>query len=48
MTARVAHLLSDEGTEERLGIERAIRAFAMPDANRVIYQDLKKLADKKK
>ena len=48
MTARVAHLLSNEGTEERLGIERAIRAFAMPDANRVIYQDLKKLADKKK
>jgi hypothetical protein len=43
----VAHLLSDEGFEKRRAMETAIRAFAVPDANKKIYLDLIRLVKNK-
>jgi len=48
LTARAAYLLSPEGEAERRRMEEAIRAFAVPDANRRIYFDLVELVKKKK
>ncbi len=40
LTEKVAHLLSPEGAAERAAMEKAIRAFAVPDANERIFDDL--------
>lgn len=48
LTARVSQLLSDAGAEERAAMERAIHAFAVPDANKRIYLDLVDLVKNKK
>ncbi len=48
LTARVSHLLSDEGEAERTAMSSAIRAFAVADANKRIYLDLLDLVKKKK
>lgn len=45
MTERVAHLLSEDGAAERAAMEEKIRAFAVPDANKRIYQDLVSLVN---
>jgi UDP-N-acetylglucosamine--N-acetylmuramyl-(pentapeptide) pyrophosphoryl-undecaprenol N-acetylglucosamine transferase len=47
LTETVAHLLSDEGFEKRRAMETAIRAFAVPDANKKIYLDLIRLVKNK-
>ncbi len=48
MTERVSRLLSPEGDEERRRLSENIRAFAVPDANKRIYQDLLSLVKTKK
>lgn len=40
-------LLSEEGDEERAKMEKRISGFAVPDANRRIYEDILKLVNKK-
>jgi len=47
LTACAAELLSESGADRRKSMEEAIRAFAVPDANRRIWQDLQKLIQKK-
>ncbi len=47
LTEKTAYLLSDAGASARHDMERAIRAFAVPDANDRIYRDLMELAAKK-
>ena len=44
----VSGLLSDDGEAERLQMCERIREFAVPDANRLIYNDIKKLVSEKK
>ena len=44
----VKGLLSDDGREERALMSERIREFAIPDANRLIYNDVKKLISEKK
>ena len=44
----VKDLLSDDGREERALMSERIREFAVPDANRLIYNDVKKLISEKK
>ena len=44
----VKGLLSDDGREERALMSERIREFAVPDANRLIYNDVKKLISEKK
>lgn len=48
LTECAAHLLSEEGRQQRSSMEEAIRAFAVPDANRRIWQDLQKLVQEKR
>ena len=48
LTECAAHLLSEEGRQQRASMEEAIRAFAVPDANRRIWQDLQKLVQEKR
>lgn len=43
---RLSYLLSEEGDAERYGMETAITSFAVPDANRRIYEDILKLTAK--
>ncbi len=47
LTEQAAYLLSDAGASARHAMERAIRAFAVPDANDRIYRDLMELVAKK-
>ncbi len=44
----VSGLMSDEGEAERLEMTEKIKAFAVPDSNRLIYSDIKKLLEEKK
>ncbi|MBQ4044482.1 MAG: undecaprenyldiphospho-muramoylpentapeptide beta-N-acetylglucosaminyltransferase [Clostridia bacterium] len=48
LTECAARLLSEEGRPQRTSMEEAIRAFAVPDANRRIWQDLQKLVQEKR
>jgi len=48
LTERVAWLLSEDGAAERASMEKAIRAFAVEDANKRIYLDLLELVRNKK
>ena len=45
--SKLAHLLSSDGDSERAEMEKQIAKFAVPDANRRIYEDIIKLIDKK-
>jgi len=47
LTQCVSELLSDAGAERRAAMEQAIRAFAVPDANKRIWLDLQELVKKK-
>ena len=47
LTEKIRYLLSDEGIAERHAMEKAIRAFSVPDANKRIYLDLMELVKKK-
>lgn len=47
LTECVSELLSESGAERRHAMESAIRAFAVPDANKRIYLDLLELVKKK-
>jgi len=44
----VKGLLSEDGEKERALMSERIREFAVPDANRLIYNDIKKLVNEKK
>ena len=44
---KIEYLLSEEGREEREGMCGKIKAFATLDANKLIYEDILKLARKK-
>jgi len=48
LTQCVSELLSDAGTERRKSMEKAIRDFAVTDANKRIYLDLLDLVKNKK
>lgn len=48
LTDTVSGLLSDDGFEERKAMSEKIKAFAVPDSNRLIYNDIKKLVEEKR
>lgn len=48
LTQTVAGLMSPEGEAERAQMSEKIREFALADANRLIYNDIKRLVEEKK
>ncbi|MBR4204789.1 MAG: UDP-N-acetylglucosamine--N-acetylmuramyl-(pentapeptide) pyrophosphoryl-undecaprenol N-acetylglucosamine transferase [Clostridia bacterium] len=48
LVAEVSRLLSPEGDAERAQRSEKIRAFAVPDSNKLIYEDLVRLVEEKK
>lgn len=48
IVSKISHLLSKAGDGERVAMEKAVKAFAVKDANRLIYEDIRKMVAESK